>query len=66
MIQISKTGCKNLRMLKISRSKFLIREPLHKTWVLTISLKYLHLYGMNRGIKESIDKKDMPFNYRQM
>ena len=29
-------------------------------------MKYLHLYGINREIKESIHEKIVPFNHRQM
>ena len=54
MIHISKTGSEN--DLNI-RNKLLLpvlwELILKKTWVLTISVKYLHYYEINHSIKES-------------
>ena len=67
MIHISKTGCKNLRILEISRSKS--HNPVtsfDKTCVLTISTKYLRLCGINCRIKIFIHKKIMTTNHRKV
>ena len=46
-MQISNTGRENLRILEISRGKSCNSgTSLNKTWVLTISAKHLHIYGL--------------------
>ena len=58
MMHISKTGCKNLQILEISHGKsHNSGTSLDNTWVFTIAGKYLHLYGINRRIKESSARK---------
>ena len=61
MIHVSKTGSENNSNIgkKNCNKSHNLGTNHEKTWVLTFSEKYLHIYEINHSIKESSTKKKL-------